>query len=100
MTPFLHGGMAFRAAELGLLRGGNGFRATDLGFLHGGRMFRATDLGFLCGENGFRAAEWAASMEDASFGWPFCGSSVGAAGSGGWNARALWGIWGHRVPVL
>ena len=57
-------------------------------------MFRATDLGFLYGENVFRAAELVASMEDASFGWPFCGSSVEAAGSGGWNARALWGIWG------
>ena len=57
MTPFLHGGMAFRAAEMGFLRRGNGLRATDLGFLRGVDDSRATELPLLRGARVVRAAK-------------------------------------------
>lgn len=83
MTPFLHGGMAFRAAEMAFLRGGNGFWATDLGFLRGGDDFRGTGLPFLRGGSGFRAAKCASSVEEWLFGRRICARAVEAAGLGG-----------------
>ena len=76
MTPFLRGGMAFRAAEMGFLRGGNGFRVTDLGFLRGGDDFRAADLPFLRGGSDFRAAKCVSSVEEWLFGRPICAGAV------------------------
>jgi hypothetical protein len=69
MTPFLHGGMAFRAAEMGFLCGGNWFRATDGWFLHG--------------ESVFRAAGMASSTEEMTFGWPMGARAVEGKGLAG-----------------
>ena len=83
MPPFLHGGMAFRAAEMPFLHGGNGFRAADFGFLHGGNGFRATDVGFLHGGRIFREAKWASSAEEWHFGrlkYAFAAEAAGLAG--------------------
>ena len=83
MTPFLRGGMAFRAAEMAFLRGGNGFRATDLAFLRGGGYFRATDLPFPRGGSGFLAAKSALSVGEWLFGRPRDARAVDAALLGG-----------------
>ena len=83
MTPFLHGGMAFRPAEMAFLRGGNGFWATDLGFLRGGDDFRGTELPFLRGGSDFREAKCASSVEEWLFGRRIYARAVEAAGLGG-----------------
>ncbi len=61
MTPFLHGGMAFRAAEIGFLRGESGFWRR------------------ICGS----------ALEGAGFRRPICGSSVGKVCFGRRNWRPL-----------